>query len=254
MIKKSLFEDELINGMQQELHSYEKKQGMNNLVKAADYLNAAAEIFEEAGMTVKADQVLRLLGKIAIAGAHDSKVRQMPSLQKLMEAGVTHKDLKNTQDPVSRARVNTAMRVIGYTDKEIHVFLGKKFMSEEEAADILNPEKPYSKIMDWIQNPATPVNPDNLQPNEEISFQSITGPVESGSELGEIKMNSLLASDSHTKGLTSDKIVANLKNHGTVFNMTDDATASDLLDLDLNEVADELLEENPDDKIFEDSD
>jgi len=274
MIKKSLFEDELINGMQRELHSHEKKQGMNNLVKAADYLNAAVEIFEEAGMTAKADQVLRLLGKIAIAAAHDSKVRQMPSLQKLMEAGVTHKDLRNTNDPVSRARVNTAMRVLGYTDREIQGFLGEKFMSEEDAADMLNPEKPYGKIMEWIDKPTTPVDPNNLQPGEEISFESMPDSrpkmAPQGPGLGEISMKSILASDeqqakvkskspakvndSHTNGLTSEKMVANLENHGTVFNMTDDSAADDLLDLDFNEAANELLEGNAEDKTFEDSD
>lgn len=33
--------------------------------------------------------------------------------------------------------------------------------------------------------------------------------------------------DRHTKGLTSDKMVANLKNHGTVFNLNNDGQAAD---------------------------
>jgi hypothetical protein len=65
MIKKSIFEDELIYGMQRELQAHDKKQGMNNLVKAADYLQSAIEIFEEAGLTSKADQLLKILNKIA---------------------------------------------------------------------------------------------------------------------------------------------------------------------------------------------
>lgn len=65
MIKKSLFEDDLIAGMQYELRSQNKKEGIENLVKAADYLNSAMEILEEAGFTAKADQILKILAKIA---------------------------------------------------------------------------------------------------------------------------------------------------------------------------------------------
>jgi len=65
MIKKSVFEDELVYGMQRELQGFEKNAGMNNLVQAADYLQAALEIFEETGLTSQADQVLSVLSKIA---------------------------------------------------------------------------------------------------------------------------------------------------------------------------------------------
>lgn len=65
MIKKSVFEEELIHGMQRELHSHNKKQGMNNLVKAADYLHSALEILEEAGFDTQADKVFQILKKIA---------------------------------------------------------------------------------------------------------------------------------------------------------------------------------------------
>jgi hypothetical protein len=65
MIKKSVFENDLIAGMQKELQSYDKKQGMENLVKAADYLHSAMEILEEAGLTSKADKLLNVLSKIA---------------------------------------------------------------------------------------------------------------------------------------------------------------------------------------------
>lgn len=41
--------------------------------------------------------------------------------------------------------------------------------------------------------------------------------------------------DPHTKGLTPDKMVKNLLNHGTEFNMTDDNDNDDLLNLDLGD-------------------
>ena len=65
MITKTVHEDELIYGMQRELQSYTKKQGMENLPKAGDYLQAAMEIFEGAGLTKQADAVLQILAKIA---------------------------------------------------------------------------------------------------------------------------------------------------------------------------------------------
>ena len=65
MIKKSVFEEELIAGMQRELQAHDKKQGMENLVKAADYLHSAMDILEEAGLTAHADQILKILAKIA---------------------------------------------------------------------------------------------------------------------------------------------------------------------------------------------
>ena len=42
-----------------------KKREWKIVVKAADYLQAAAEIFEEQGLTKQADQILRVLLKIA---------------------------------------------------------------------------------------------------------------------------------------------------------------------------------------------
>lgn len=77
MIKKSVHEDELIYGMQRELQSYSKKQGMENLDKAGNYLQAALEIFEGAGLTKQADAVLQILAKIA-QSADDQDARGKP--------------------------------------------------------------------------------------------------------------------------------------------------------------------------------
>lgn len=207
---KNKFDDELMLGMQRELQPIAKKAGMDNLVKAADYLHAAIEIFEEAGLTAKADQVLRILGKIA---------------------------------------------------------------SQEEAS--AKDQDFYSKVMNWIDNPAAPVDPNNPQPGEELSFTSIiddedepeeleftsllkNNPVEPSeddllfrsvaSELGLIDnndarrkpKNSSKVSDSHSKPFDFDAL------------MSDDAI-SDLLDADIMEESLEVSENEPE-KTFEDSD
>jgi hypothetical protein len=65
MIKKSVFEEELIKGMQKELIKNATNQATDNLGKAVDCLNSAIEIFEDAGLHVQADHVLKIISKIA---------------------------------------------------------------------------------------------------------------------------------------------------------------------------------------------
>lgn len=63
MFKIGGFEDELYHSMEKQLVSQqvEDRHGFNKLAKAADYLNSAAEIFENAGMTKEATEVLKVL-------------------------------------------------------------------------------------------------------------------------------------------------------------------------------------------------
>lgn len=65
MSSRDVREDELAIGMLRELQGQDKNEGMENLVKAADYLQSAVEIFEEKGLFNQADQVLKVLFKIA---------------------------------------------------------------------------------------------------------------------------------------------------------------------------------------------
>ncbi len=46
-------------------------------------------------------------------------------------------------------------------------------------------------------------------------------------------LNKIGNNDTHTKGLTSEKMVKNLLDHGTEFNMADDGQSDDLLNLDV---------------------
>jgi len=77
MIKKSVFENEIIAGMQRKLAKPEIEQAMDKIVQAADYLNSAVEIFEDAGMTKQADSILRILAKIA-QDNQDAKHKSSP--------------------------------------------------------------------------------------------------------------------------------------------------------------------------------
>lgn len=67
MITKSVFEQEIISNFQQELKKQASPKALEvpDLVKAAECLHAALEIFEHAGLSKQANQMLRLLAKIA---------------------------------------------------------------------------------------------------------------------------------------------------------------------------------------------
>lgn len=266
MINKSVFENDLIAGMQRELgHSFEKKAALNDLTKVVDYLQAAAEIFEENGMSAKAEQVFKILEKIA--AKHDSRVKEMPSMNALMGAGVTQEDLKNINDPTSKARVNTAFRSLGYTDREIKAYLGDKFMSEEDCAYILAEDSPYKKFMNWIQNPSTPVDPKNPQPGEDLSFKSIEMPQPGdtisfqsmmhgggGQPAGkdELVFKSIASDDNDLRPPRRPKNPTKVSDSYNIPPL-EMADADDFLDLDINEAAMELTE-LPQDKTFEDED
>lgn len=177
MIKKSVHEDELIYGMQRELQPHDKKEAMNNLVKAADYLQAAMEIFEDSGLTAQSDKILNILVKIA---KEDKKK-------------------EHNQDTI-------------------------------EFTSLLN------------KNP----NKKHHSPEKHISFESML------SDDQDAKKSKKGPSDPHTKGLTPERMVENLKHHGIVFNMADDGKADDMLEADINDVELEVEEPHPSEKSFED--
>lgn len=83
MFKNSSFANEIFHSMEKTLVSnqVENKYGFNKLAKAADYLNAAAEVFEKAGMHKQAIEVTEVLqgllhqlsGKTSTANEHHTK-------------------------------------------------------------------------------------------------------------------------------------------------------------------------------------
>lgn len=63
MFKTASFEEEIYHSMEKSLveNQVEQKHGFNRLAQAADYLNAAAEIFEQAGMVEHAEEITEVL-------------------------------------------------------------------------------------------------------------------------------------------------------------------------------------------------
>lgn len=63
MFKTASFEEEIYKSMEKSLvaNQAEKSHGFNKLAKAAECLNAAAEIFDQAGMQTEAAEVTEVL-------------------------------------------------------------------------------------------------------------------------------------------------------------------------------------------------
>jgi hypothetical protein len=67
MFKTASFEDEIYRSMENKLveAQVENKHGFNKLAQAVNCLNAAAEIFEQAGMPAEAAEITEVLQGLA---------------------------------------------------------------------------------------------------------------------------------------------------------------------------------------------
>jgi hypothetical protein len=67
MFKNSSFEEEIYRSMEKQLVSnqVENKHGFKRIAQAAEYLNAAAEIFDQAGMSEQAKEITEVLHGLA---------------------------------------------------------------------------------------------------------------------------------------------------------------------------------------------
>lgn len=102
--------------------------------------------------------------------------------------------------------------------------------------------------------------PQSIPSNKEISFKSIAQSIryQVDKEMAADEANarkhkkpSNKINDPHIKGLTSEKMIDNLKHHGTVFNMSDDG-ANDLLDADVTDELEVSDSDIPTEMDFED--
>ena len=175
------------------------------------------EIFEEQGLAARADQILQLLENINRAPAPPVvKIAKIHSLQQLMEAGITQRDLREfaKDNPMAVAKLNLTLRRLGLSDHEVAKFLGPtRVMSEETALKALSPNE-SSSFLEFKSE--APVTEPSDKSGELLEFRSMAA------------SKKKVLSDRHTKDLTPDKELANYKKHGTPFNMADDNCAIDL--------------------------
>jgi hypothetical protein len=239
MINKKVFEDDLIAGMQQELRKQASAE-QPDLVKAGECLHAALDILEEVGLQSSADQVLGILTKIAIG--HSSKhIQKMPSLQMLIENGMTPEDLKafGKGDKGAMAKMNAVLRKMGLGDAEIAQLIGKHNLVPEHEA------KTYEKFMGWMQDPTT-LDEGPAQPGQTVDIKSLAAKPRQPKRPDKVN-------DYHTKNLTPEKMIENLKHHGTEFNMAKDGIVADISNANFDpELAEALDTNNADDLEVDD--
>jgi len=229
---KNKFADEIALGMLKELQPKMIKSASADLVKAVDYLNTAFDILDDAGFKVQADKILEILCKIG-SDEFNRVVHKQSPFKLLLDLGLQHQDILDFSkgNRLAAAKISNKLREAKYPEKNIKEILGRHYVSHKEANDLLNPQRSFTKIDDFLKDPIS-VSPSKkeLIPGDEFSFSS-------------------LADDPHTKGLTSKKMIENLLHHGTEFNMSDDGI--DLLNLEIND--DEVLDEKKySDMDFED--
>lgn len=227
MIKNFPLANEIASNMEAQLQPLTIKNSSNaNLERAIDCLQAAAEIFEESGHIKQANQVITVLSHF---GNKNKALIALPSVGQMMEAGITMEDFEklNAGNLKAKAKLNKVLYDLGYSHKEIVQALGEKhLMKREDAEAFLDPHSSSSKLLRLIQDPHGKDPGTEINEGDEVMIHSVAGKI----------------IDRHTKGLTSEKQLKNLIDHGTQFNLSDDNGADDLLALDIDDNDLEVLE------------
>ena len=164
--------------------------------------------------------MLNVLVKVARDGAaldRENTEMSMPSVKTLLRAGLTMRDLYEFGEgnKSAIAKMNLALRNLNMSESDIVKMIGhKNLMSEEAALNLLGKTSHHG---DWKneENDDLVILP-KIDPNE-INIHTVNA--------AKKKVNKGKKSDWHTKKLNSKKMVDNLKDHGTVFNMNDDNLA-----------------------------
>jgi hypothetical protein len=155
MFKTGGFGDEIYQSMEKQLVSnqLEDKHGFNKLSKAADYLNSAAEIFEQVGMRKEASEITEVLHSLAADQLASRAFSVSDLLGKIDILGVNEEDLHNILES------STPAQLFNIAKKVSSVMKGKSSLSEEvlksfKEADLSDPkvrEKFVSKIMSALK-------------------------------------------------------------------------------------------------------
>lgn len=159
MFKTDSFEQELVEGMSKKLVSnqIENLYSFEKISKAADYLNSAAEILDDTGMTAEAELITRLLEKIAKSNSGSKKKLKNDSAARL-------KAMERTGIPFLKSDNN-------YLDLNSEV---EDFEEEYQ-------EEPHSDLGYFLKN--SPFNDDNVDLNFDypVPFGSDSGhPTDNG--------------------------------------------------------------------------
>ena len=151
MFKQGSFEDEIYRSMESSLvkNQTENRHGFNKLAKAADLLNTAADIFDEAGMYEESKEVTKVLQSMAVEQLVSEAFSLDDFMSKVDVLGISEQDLHNMLEmsPV-HTLVNLAKKLHGVLKGESTLGDTAEELAKEH--DITDPEvkdKLVSQIM-----------------------------------------------------------------------------------------------------------
>jgi len=130
MFKKSGFEDEIYRCMEKQLVSnqVEDNHGFKRIAKAAEYLEAAAEIFDQAGMTHESEETISVLHSLAM---------EEFSITNL--AGLEDKDLHNILEMSTPSQLMQLYKKVSSVVKN-ETSLSDTFKESLKEKDLSDPE------------------------------------------------------------------------------------------------------------------
>lgn len=151
MFKQGSFEDEIYRSMEKSLvkNQTETKHGFNKLAKAADLLNTAAGIFDQAGMYQESEEITKVLQSMAV----DQLISEAFSLEDFMSKvdvlGISEQDLHNMLEasPV-HSLISIAKKLHGVLKGDSTLAeAGKELAKEHDITDPEVKDKLVSQIM-----------------------------------------------------------------------------------------------------------
>lgn len=97
MYKQGSVEDEIYRSMETTLvkNQVEDRHGFNKLAKAADLLNTAAVIFDQAGMYQESEEVVKVLQSMAVQQLVSEAFSLSDLMGKIDVLGISEQDLHN---------------------------------------------------------------------------------------------------------------------------------------------------------------
>lgn len=151
MYKQGSFEDEIYRSMEKSLvkNQTETKHGFNKLAKAADLLNEAASIFDDAGMYSESKEVTEVLQSMAVDQLVSEAFSLDDFLSKVDVLGISEQDLHNMLEmsPV-HTLVNLAKKLHGVIKGDTTLSeAGKEIAKEHDITDPEVKDKLVSQIM-----------------------------------------------------------------------------------------------------------
>lgn len=225
---KSVFESELVDGMHKGLIKQANNQEVDNLTQAVDYLNSAIDIFENQGLTIQADKVLNLLVKIAN--------RKNTNVQKLLSFQPLKNYLKELKFPETYFDILLKESFINKNSKMLHelkrlMYQVPEYKGNEDQINAMI-DSAYKEIEE--DYPVFEMR-SLMQPEfKNITMPPTNDPSFTLTSIGKKHKRQDNIMNSHTKNLTPEKMIENLKHHGTMFDMVD-LSFDDDLDLDIDD-------------------